>query len=161
NLAVGLAIIFVMGLINLEPPYYYGLVLLVPAASFILPQLWDEVRFLEKMRAMKNAPLKRSLLLARSAYQRGGFFLVAFAFWGVNWEMAMNVPQNNPWLNRFLGGSLFGGAFVFVSARMHRLMEELRGKLAPQDFRRGVERMQKQTEIVLLAVTPIVALGLL
>jgi hypothetical protein len=40
-------------------------------------------------------------------------------------------------------------------------MEEQREKLAPQDFRRGLEQMQKQTWTVLVAVSPIIALALL
>jgi hypothetical protein len=39
-------------------------------------------------------------------------------------------------------------------------MEELSEKLAPQDFRRGVEQMQNLTGIVLLAFAPVIALGL-
>jgi signal transduction histidine kinase len=155
NLAAGLAIIFIMGLLNRGQPHYFGLLLLVPTASFILPRLWDEVRFLEKMRVMKNAPLKRSLILARSGYQRGLFILAAFAFWGANWKIALHFPQKNLWV------SLFGGALFFVGVRIHRLMEELRGKLTPQDFRRGVEQMQKQTWIVLLAATLIITLAVL
>jgi two-component sensor histidine kinase len=153
NLAAGLVTIFLMGLLNLEPPYYLGLALfLLPAASLILPRFWDEARFLEKMRNMKNAPLKRSLTLAGLSYQRGFFFLAAFAFWGINWKVAPN------W---FLVVLLSGGALLFVGARIHRLMEEQREKLAPQDFRRGLEQMQKQTWTVLVAVSPIIALTLL
>jgi signal transduction histidine kinase len=154
NLVVGLVSIFILGLFNLGPPYYQGmLVFLLPVASLILPRFWSEARFLEKMRAMKNAPLKRALTLAMSGYQRGFFFLAAFAFWGINWKVAQN------W---FFGGVLLsGGALLFVSARIHRLLEELWEKLAPQDFRRGVERMQRQTLIVLMAATPIIALAVI
>jgi len=160
NLAVGLVIIFFMGLINLEPPYHTGFFLL-PPILLILLRLWNEARLLEKMRAIKNAPLKRALTLARSGYQRGLFILSAFAFWGANWKIALNFPQKNLWFNRFLWVSLFGSALLFVGYRIHRLMEELREKLAPQDFRRGVEQMQRQTWNVLLAMTPIIALGVL
>jgi signal transduction histidine kinase len=151
NLAVGLVIIFLMGLINLEPPYYLGLaMLLLPAASLILPRFWYEERFLEKMRAMKNAPSKRFLALAGSGYQRGFFFLAAFAFWGINWKVAPNL---------FLAVLLSGGALLFAGARVHRLLEEFWEKLAPQDFRRGLEQMRRQTWIVLIAVSPIIALA--
>jgi signal transduction histidine kinase len=154
NLAVGQVTIFLMGLFNLEAPYYLGLVLLLlPVASLILPRFWDEARFLEKLRAMKNAPLKRSLTLAMSGYQRGFFFLAAFAFWGINWKVAQN------W---YFGGVLLsGGALLFVGARIHLLLGELWEKLAPQDFSRGVEQMQRQTWIVLLAVSPIIALAVI
>jgi signal transduction histidine kinase len=153
NLAIGLVTIFLMGLFNLQAPYYPGLLLLLlPAASLILPRFWDEARFLEKMRAMKNASLKRSLTLAVSGYQRGFFFLAAFAFWGINWKVAPN------W---YLAVLLSSGALLFVVARVHRLMGELREKLAPQDFRRSVEQMQRQTWTVLIAVTPIFALALM
>jgi hypothetical protein len=154
NLAVGLAPIFLMGLFNLAPPYYLGLIVFfLPAASLILPRFWSEARFLEKMKAMKNAPLKRALALAMSGYQRGFFFLVAFAFWGINW----NVAQN--W---FFGGVLLsGGALLLVGARIHRHLEELWEKLTPQDFRRGVEQMQRQTWILLLVVSPIVAFSVM
>ena len=154
NLAVGLAPIFLMGLFNLAPPYYLGLIVfLLPAASLILPRFWSEARFLEKMNAMKNAPLKRTLTLAMSGYQRGFFFLAAFAFWGINW----NVAQN--W---FFGGVLLsGGGLLLVGARIHRHLEELWEKLTPQDFRQGVERMQRQTWILLLTVSPIVAFAVM
>jgi hypothetical protein len=154
NLAVGLAAIFLMGLINIEPPYYLGLVVFfLPAAALILPRFWNEARFLENMMAMKNAPLKRTLMLAMLGCQRGGFFLAAFAFWGINWEVAQN------W---FFGGVLLsGGALLFASARIHHLLEELRQKITSQDFRRTVERMQRQTWIVLLVVSPIIALAVM
>jgi signal transduction histidine kinase len=154
NLAVGLAPIFLMGLFNLAPPYYLGLmVFLLPAASLILPRFWSEARFLEKMNAMKNAPLKRTLTLAMSGYQRGFFFLAAFAFWGINWKVAQN------W---FFGEVLLsGGALLLIGARIHRHLEELWEKLTPQDFREGVERMQIQTWILLLTVSPIVAFAVM
>jgi signal transduction histidine kinase len=154
NLAVGLVTIFFMGLFNLQPSYYLGLlVFFLPAASLILPRFWSEARFLEKMKAMKNAPLKRALTLAMSGYQRGFFFLAAFAFWGINWKVAQN------W---FFGGVLLsGGALLLVGARIHRHLEEQWEKLTPQDFREGVERMQRQTWILLLAVSPIVAFAVM
>lgn len=160
DLAVGLVIIFLMGLANLEPPHYVGFFLL-PAILLILLRIWDEARFLEKMRAMKNAPLKRTLTLVRAGYQRGLFILSAFAFWGANWEIALNFPHKSLWVNRFLWISLFGSALLFVGFRIHHLMEELREKLAPQDFRRGVEQMQNLTGIILLALAPVIALALL
>jgi hypothetical protein len=154
NLAVGLVSIFLLGLFNLEPPYYMGmLVFLLPVASLILPRFWSEARFLEKMRAMKNAPLKRALTLAMSVYQRGFFFLVAFAFWGINWKVAQN------WF--FEGVLLSGVALLLVGARIHRHLEGLWEKLAPQDFRRSVEQMQRQTWILLLAVSPIVVFAVM
>jgi hypothetical protein len=128
-------------------------VFFLPAASLILPRFWGEARFLEKMKAMKNAPLKRALTLATSGYQRGFFFLVAFAFWGINWKVAQN------W---FFGGVLLsGGALLLVGARIHRHLEELWERLSPQDWRRGVEKMQRQTWILLLAVSPIVAFAVM
>jgi signal transduction histidine kinase len=154
NLMAGLAIIFLMGLFNLERPYYLGVVLLLlPAASVILPRFWAEARFLEKISAMKNAPLERALSLAGARYQRGFFFLAAFAFWGINWK----VP-----LNPFLGVFLSGGALLYVGALIHRQLGELWRKLPPQDFRNAVKRMQLQTGMLLLVVmtlTPFIMLA--
>jgi signal transduction histidine kinase len=154
DLVAGLAVIFLMGLFNLASPYYLGLVVFfLPAAFLILPRFWDEARFLEKARVMKNAPLKRALTLDILGCQRGFLLLAAFAFWGFNWKVAQN------W---FFGAVLLsGGALLFVGARIHRLLEELREKLTPQDWRRAVERMQIQTLIVLLAVSPIIALAVI
>ncbi|HKQ73243.1 MAG TPA: sensor histidine kinase [Blastocatellia bacterium] len=166
NLVVGLVIIFVMGLVNLVAPYYLGLLLfLLPTAWLILPRFWVEARFLEKTRAAKNAPLNRSLTLVRSGYQRGFFFLAALAFWGINMEMTLNLPQQR-WGGRGyvalrLGIPLFMYALWVVLSGIHRLTEELKEKLAPQDFRSNVKQMQAQTWNLLLAATPIIALAVM
>lgn len=154
NLVAGLAIIFLMGLFNLERPYYLGLaVFFLPAAFLTLPRFWGEARFLEKTRVMKNASLKTALTLNMLGYQRGFFLLAAFAFWGINWKVAQN------WL--FGAVLLSGGALLFVGARIYRLLEELGEKISPEDWRRVVKRMQIQTGIVLLAVSPFVALAVM
>src|SRR5262245_43791723 len=173
NLAAGLAIIFFMGLVSPQPTYYLRLVVfLLPAASVILTRFWAEWRFFKKMRDVKNAPLKRCLTLALSSYQRALFFLAAFAFWGINSELALKFYRTNLWGNRFidkdrivvyltlrLGIPLFLYALLFVLSRIHRLTKELKEKLAPQDFLRSVKQMQSQTRNVLLAATPIIALA--
>jgi len=56
---------------------------------------------------------------------------------------------------------LSGGALLLVGASIHRHLEELWEKLAPQDFHRGVEKMQRQTWILLLSVSPIVAFAVM
>jgi len=164
NLAAGLAIIFIMGLFSSQPSYYHRMVvLLLPAASLMFTQFWAEWRFSKKMRAVKNAPLKRSLTLAVLGYQRGFFFLAAFAFWGINWEMALNLYRQSSrgakYLTLRLGAALFVYAILFVFNRIHRLTKELKEKLAPQDFHSSVKQMQARTWNVLLAATPIIALA--
>ncbi len=99
--------------------------------------------------------------MVRAGYQRGFIFLAALAFWGINWELALNFLQKGRWFTRSLWVSLFGGALLFVGSRIHRLTEELREKLSPQDFHRGVEQMQRSTLAVLQAATPIIALAVL
>jgi len=151
NLAAGLVIIFLMGLVNLASPYYMGLVVFfLPAALLILPRFWREARFLEKIRGMKNAPLKRALTLALFGCLRGFIFVAAFAFWGINWK-----AQNNRWFGVAL---LSCGALSIIAVHIHHLLEELWANFTPQDFHRAVKRMQRQTLIVLLSASPIIAL---
>jgi hypothetical protein len=153
-LAAGLAIIFLTGLFNLSSPYFLGLVVFVLSAAFlILPRFSNEARFLEKTRAMKNASLKRALTLSLFSCQRVFLLLAALAYWGINWKVFDN----------YFFGAIFlsGGALLSVLIRIIRLLEELWPKLTPRDYCLIIRRMQRQTWIVLLAASPIIAIAVM
>jgi signal transduction histidine kinase len=159
--ACNFAVFFITGILYQHRTGFFHFDLLLMPIIWLVVVSREEKGLLEKLRSMKNVPLKVSLGLIRYSHQTW-FFAITF-FLSLVGSRLLN--QNLPWDQGLYFSTLFGillimtlSGFLLWGAMLpiHHIMKELKEKLSAIDFRQSTEQMRRQAIFTLMIMITLV-----
>ncbi len=131
----------------------------IPILSVIV-MLIAGIVALDKLKSMKNAPLKATLGLTRYQYQTAVFCQAFILSWaGPQLYIQAPHPRAGFHFSSLLYiAAAYGICSPVTMRRIHRVMKELKEKLSPTDFQQSAEQMWRQAMISLMILVPLIVI---